>query len=836
MLCSNPDIEMQNKVRSVGTYSEPSISRFGLYNRFNVFIIQSVLMILLTVSLVSAQEQKILVFDETKSIEFPVITEYINSKLFEGDVNKVRIFIENRKQYINQLTEHLKIQLKKIQLEIINAEKQIEKDEAGEVIDNLNNKDINENLSLIQAKKERIIEIINDFKNIHYKHVNLLHELEDSDDTQGNPFQITKPYHISSVLKLNDYLQEIGNNKTQQENQIQQINQSMKKLSGILNDAVVEYTILLNKDKSALDLYNTIRNIYIYQAEYALLKLKNNKNQQKLTYTTKELDDNQKLLPKMILELVVTPEGIEALSEKLNQINDTYKKLQDEHKKLNKNFDKISFKAELELDNIEVKLKNIDVGSDVAKLQLQKQLHLHKIKYSYFIKNLLQQKELNLQIKRNYQEFNLSWLQAYENKEDKPTALKEFIKEAQGKLITQSGLQLKNLELIESLGRSTLEIINLQQSNKNDNSLPKKQYSAVTKQLDKNLKTIQRLSFQLNENNTSIQKNIDKNTRILKVLSQQFNKIEQIGQWFGDKFKAQIDKIKNILYYPITSFGDRPFTLAILLKVLLYLILGIMFLKFFRPRFSRFLHKRTKLSEGAAFSISTLVYYIGGLLVFLIALSASGYNLGQMMIVFGALGVGIGFGLQNIANNFVSGMILLIDRTLTVGDSVTLSDGTHGKVAKLAMRYTVIRTNGGYDIIVPNSELIANRVTSMTFDDNYLRIEIPFGVSYDADPEQVREITLEVANNVKHTINRESQTSAVLFSGFGDNSLDFILRVWVFIYDRYRPYAIKSDYYFKLFKAFKEAGIEIPFPQRDLHLKSIEKGIVPILKDEQEPE
>ena len=171
-------------------------------------------------------------------------------------------------------------------------------------------------------------------------------------------------------------------------------------------------------------------------------------------------------------------------------------------------------------------------------------------------------------------------------------------------------------------------------------------------------------------------------------------------------------------------------------------------------------------------------------------------------------------------------MILLIDRTLTVGDSITLSDGTHGKVMKLAMRYTVIRTNGGNDIIVPNSELIANRVTSMTFDDNYFRIEIPFGVSYDADPELVREITLEVADNVKHTINRESQKSAVLFSGFGDNSLDFVLRVWVFIYDRYRPYAIQSDYYYKLFKAFKEAGIEIPFPQRDLHVRSMDKSLV----------
>lgn len=789
-------------------------------------------MMALCFTMASAQDVKSESVDAVKPLEFPVITEYISTQLFEGNVNVVKATIESRKQFTNQLTKELDIKLNFVERQIANTESQLEKDESGEIIDNLNNKDINERLSVLQERKEKITDLINNFKDIHYKHVNLLHELEDSTKIQESPFQTAKPYHITSVLKLNDYLQQMSVEKNKQEDQIEKITQRIDKLASILSDVVVEYTILLSKDKNSLDLYDAIRNIYLYQADYAILKFKHNKNKSKLDYINKELDINQKLLPKMISEMLVTPEDTDALTKELEQANIELEKLQNEHKKLNKDFDKISFKAELELDNLETKIKNPQFNSDTVKLQLQKQLNLNKIKYSYFIKNLLQQKELNLQIKRDVVNFNFSWLQAYEHKKDKPSAFKDFIKTAQANLIVIKDMQVKNLELLESLNRSTLEITSLQQTNKSNESLPAKQLRELSKQLDKNLKTIQRLSLQLNENNTVIQETIEKNSRILKVLSQQFNKIEQIGQWFGDKFKAQIDKIKNILYYPITSFGDRPFTLAILLKVLLYLILGIMFLKFFRPRFSRFLHKRTKLSEGAAFSISTLFYYIGGLLVFLIALSASGYNLGQMMIVFGALGVGIGFGLQNIANNFVSGMILLVDRTLTVGDSITLSDGTHGKVTKLAMRYTAIRTNGGYDIIVPNSELIANRVTSMTFDDNYLRIEIPFGVSYGADPEQVREITLEVANNVKHTINRESQTSAVLFSGFGDNSLDFILRVWVFIYDRYRPYAIKSDYYYKLFKAFNEAGIEIPFPQRDLHIKSIEKGILSTISDE----
>jgi len=526
---------------------------------------------------------------------------------------------------------------------------------------------------------------------------------------------------------------------------------------------------------------------------------------------------------------------MEILNKQLNQADEKIKKLQMEHSKLTNDFDKLSLKAELELDNLEIKINASQNGNEIELLQLRKQINLHMVKYAYFIKNLLQQKELNLQIDRDSYEFNLLWLKAYSEKQSKPEIFKSVITASKSKISAQENVTLENAQLLDSLSRSSLEISRLSQSilqkkeQLNSSKTAKnllKEYKILLKQLDKNTKTIQKLSLQLIDNNESLQTTIEKNNRILDVLSQQFNKIEQIGQWFGTKFKSQIDKVKSIIYYPLTSFGDKPFTLVIIFKILLYIILGFMFLRFFRSKLAKFLSKRTKLSEGAAFSVSTLIYYFGGLLVLMLALSASGFDLGQMMIVFGALGVGIGFGLQNIANNFVSGMILLIDRTLTVGDSITLSDGTHGKVAKLAMRYTVIRTNGGYDIIVPNSELIANRVTSMTFDDNYFRIEIPFGVSYDADPELVREITLEVADKVKHTINRESQKSAVLFSGFGDNSLDFILRVWVFIYDRYRPYAIQSDYYFKLFKAFKEAGIEIPFPQRDLHLRSVDKNLL----------
>ena len=778
--------------------------------------------LLLSLLCVVAFAQPEITEEKITPAEFPVITAVTNAELYEGDIEQIKSKIEQRKVLVDQLIAQLEKQKNDLSIQIEIAKKQLEKDEKQEVLDNLNNQEINKNIASLQQKQESIIELINNFKDVHFKHVSLLQEIENNTITTIS-LKIEEPYTIESLERLNNTIQELLHLQKTNQAFAEQNNDRLKNLKGLLDDLIVKYTIVVKDKKQPFEAYELLRTIYLYQADYAILHLKKNKNKKQLEYINNELAAKEKLLPEVLEKLDITKESLEETQQKVVAAKESLTKLVKEHEKLNKEFDKNSLEAELALDNIEAKLKNSKDEASQALLQLQKQLNLNKIQYVYFIKNLLQQKEQNQQLHLANYEFQADWVQAYQQKKSRPAAFKKMVQNWQDEIAEQQKLTIENSQLLESLSRSTLEISRLLQQDlfpKNNSSRIKKAKKQLVKQLEKNQKTIQRLSLELSNNNDFIEVSTEKNQRILNLLSQQLNKLDQIGQWFGDKFNAQFEKLKNILYYPLASFGDTAFTLAILFKVLLYIILGFIFLRIFRKWLTAFLTKRTKLSEGASHSISTLIYYLGGFLVFLAALSAAGFNLGQMMIVFGALGVGIGFGLQNIANNFISGMILLVDRTLTVGDSISLNDGTNGKVIKLAMRYTVIRTNGGYDIIVPNSELIANRVTSMTFDDNYLRIEIPFGVSYDSDPQQVKEITLEVANSVKHTINRESQKSAVLFTGFGDSSLDFVLRVWVFIYDRYRPYAIRSDYYFKLFKAFKEAGIEIPFPQRDLNIKS----------------
>jgi small-conductance mechanosensitive channel len=189
----------------------------------------------------------------------------------------------------------------------------------------------------------------------------------------------------------------------------------------------------------------------------------------------------------------------------------------------------------------------------------------------------------------------------------------------------------------------------------------------------------------------------------------------------------------------------------------------------------------------------------------------------SLVILGGAVGIGVGFGLQNIANNFVSGIILLLERPIQVGDRVEVGD-THGDVVRIAGRSTWIRTNDNVVMIIPNSEFINSHVTNWTANDRQVRFPIPLGVSYGSDPEVVRDVLMEVADN--HPDVLTIPPPEILFTGFGDSSLNFELRVWTITRVQY-PKELASELYFMIFKAFKEHGIQIPFPQRDLHVKSV---------------
>ncbi|MBK8174727.1 MAG: mechanosensitive ion channel [Rhodospirillales bacterium] len=205
----------------------------------------------------------------------------------------------------------------------------------------------------------------------------------------------------------------------------------------------------------------------------------------------------------------------------------------------------------------------------------------------------------------------------------------------------------------------------------------------------------------------------------------------------------------------------------------------------------------------------------------LVALGSVGIDITALAVFTGAIGVGIGFGLQSIVSNFVAGIILLVERSLKIGDFVEVSSGARGVVREINIRNTVITTNDNIDIIVPNSEFVNGTVTNWTFGDAYRRIRVPFGVAYASDKEIVRKAGLEAAAAVDFTLTDQPRRAPqVWLVNFGDSSLNFELVVWINPDAVKRPAAVNAAYCWALHTALEKYGIEIPFPQRDLHIRS----------------
>lgn len=242
---------------------------------------------------------------------------------------------------------------------------------------------------------------------------------------------------------------------------------------------------------------------------------------------------------------------------------------------------------------------------------------------------------------------------------------------------------------------------------------------------------------------------------------------------------------------------------------------------FFVSRSLRFVlqedvYPRLDLGRGVPYAISTFLHY-GLLLVgFFFAVAATGIDLNRFAIVAGAFGVGIGFGLQNVVNNFVSGLILLSERPVQVGDMVESAE-VLGEVRRIGIRSSTIRTLQGAEVIVPNSQLISERVVNWTLSDRQRRIDIPVGVAYGTDPTRVLSLLREVA--IAHPGVMTAPEPVALFRGFGDSSLNFELRAWSNRFEE--SIRVQSEISVQVNDALKREGIEIPFPQRDLHVRSV---------------
>ena len=223
------------------------------------------------------------------------------------------------------------------------------------------------------------------------------------------------------------------------------------------------------------------------------------------------------------------------------------------------------------------------------------------------------------------------------------------------------------------------------------------------------------------------------------------------------------------------------------------------------------------LPRGVGNSISTLSYYTLVILGIFTAMAAAGFELSQLTLVIGALGVGIGLGLQDVVKNFVSGLILMFERPIQPGDVVEVS-GTSGKVREIGMRATTLSTFDGADVVVPNGSLLSDKLINWTLSDMNRRFDVNIGVAYGSNPRQVMQLLMTVARETPGVAPHPEP--AIVFNGFGSSSLDFSIRAWTNDFGDWVN--IRSEMSMRLYDALTAAGIEIPFPQQDVHVRSID--------------
>jgi small-conductance mechanosensitive channel len=291
-----------------------------------------------------------------------------------------------------------------------------------------------------------------------------------------------------------------------------------------------------------------------------------------------------------------------------------------------------------------------------------------------------------------------------------------------------------------------------------------------------------------------------------------------IADLYADS-RAISQQIRDVLISsfnaPILTLGKSSYSI-INLSILGALLFGLILLvRAFIDIFKDRVLSIAGLNRGAQEAIAVIVQYTLIFIGTLVLLQIWGLDLSSLTILASALSIGLGIGLQNIAKNFGSGLILVFERPIQVGDFIEVGD-LNGTVERIGARSTEIRTLDRVSIIVPNSRFLDSEVINWSHGNPISRLHLPLGVAYGSDPQQVRTVLIESASG--HPKVLASPAPSLLFKGFGDSSLDFELLVWTAEPDK--QFLLKSDLYFLIYEVLNQNQIEIPFPQRDLHLRS----------------
>lgn len=276
-------------------------------------------------------------------------------------------------------------------------------------------------------------------------------------------------------------------------------------------------------------------------------------------------------------------------------------------------------------------------------------------------------------------------------------------------------------------------------------------------------------------------------------------------------------RLEEMFSRPVLPLGASGLSLGALLWLVLLVLLLLSAAARLRAWLTGRLLARTKLDASGRHAVGALFHYTVVFLGLLVILQSSGIDLTAFSVAAGGLGLGIGFGLQNIANNLVSGLIVLLERPVKIGDRIEVA-GTEGQVVEIRARSTTVLTNDNIAIIIPNSRFITEEVVNWSYADAKVRFRIPVSVGYDSDVRLVERLLLEAAR--AHPDVLDDPEPAVRFLEFGDSGLLFELRAWTTTLVQ-RKGKLVSDLNFAILEAFRAHGVTIPYPQRDVHLKSM---------------
>lgn len=282
--------------------------------------------------------------------------------------------------------------------------------------------------------------------------------------------------------------------------------------------------------------------------------------------------------------------------------------------------------------------------------------------------------------------------------------------------------------------------------------------------------------------------------------------LTKIGEWLSWFWNYQIFRV-----------GEADVTVSQIVFTLILLIVGIWLSRWISRRVRLRLMGHTGLDISAATAVEKVLFYLLIVVVVLMALQTMKVPITMFTVFGGAIAIGVGFGAQAIFSNFISGLILMLDRPIRLGDTVEVS-GNYGKIAEIGARCTRLRRFDGVDVLVPNSSLIENDLINWTLADKHVRQVVRVGIAYGSDVRLAEKLLLQAANEQPEVLTEENRYTHVIFDEFGDNALTFDLYFWLELTDAVIMRVVRSNIRFRIDELFREAGISIAFPQRDTHL------------------